>query len=132
MGFTRTKATNILSGNITGETYIGLSTTEPNANGGNFSQPSSTTGYERVRFGEVDTSKAAQIANKNIIFFNETLNGGYGTITHFGLFESKTASTPFFVGALNAPLTVGEGYVPIFRAHQLVIGLDKEVLDSYG
>lgn len=131
MAFTRAKASSILQSNINSSVYIGLSTTTPTETGGNFSEPSSTTGYEKAQFGTVDTSISAQVANKAIIFFNETL-GSWGTITHFGLFANKSDTTPFFVGELTSPLTIGAGYVPIFRAHQLVIGLDKGALESYG
>ena len=132
MGFTASAATDILSSHISANTYVGLSTTVPTDSGGNFTEPSSSSGYERSKFGEVDTSIPAQIANKKIIFFNESLGLGYGEVSYFGLFNSATGSTPFFVGHLETRLTIGAGYVPIFRAHQLIIGLDKAELESYG
>jgi hypothetical protein len=131
MAFTRAKASSILASNINSGVYIGLSTTTPTVTGGNFSEPSFAAGYERSQFGTVDSSKQAQVANGAIIFFNETLGEGWGTITHFGLFSNKSDTTPFFVGELTSPLTIGAGYVPIFRAHQLVIGLDRGALESY-
>lgn len=131
MPFTTSKANSILTTSITSTTYIGLSTTTPTAAGGNFTEPGSTTGYERAQFGTQDTSKTAQIANGAIIFFNESLGDGYGTVTHFGLFSSKTGGTPFFIGELTASMAIGAGYVPIFRKQQLVIGLDKDALETY-
>lgn len=132
MAFTRAKASSILQNEIKSTVYVGLSTTTPTETGGNFTEPSSATGYARPLFGTVDSSKQAQVANGAIIFFNETLGSGYGTVTHFGLFSSATGGTPFFTGELTSPLTIGAGYVPIFRARQLVIGLDKGALESYG
>lgn len=131
MPFTTSQATSILKNLITSNVYIGLSTTTPTAAGGNFTEPGSASGYERAQFGTQDTSKTAQIANGAIIFFNESLGDGYGTVTHFGLFSSKSGGTPFFIGALTASMAIGAGYVPIFRKQQLVIGLDKDVLDTY-
>lgn len=132
MGFTATKATEILQSAITKNVYVGLSTSTPTAAGGNFTEPVPASGYARSLFGEVNTSIAAQVANNAIIFFNETLGEGYGTVTHFGLFSAPSGGTPFFTGELTSALTIGAGYVPIFRAKQLVIGLDKEVLSTYG
>lgn len=131
MPFTTSQATNILKSVIPSTTYIGLSTTTPTAAGGNFSEPDpATTGYARAKFGDQDTSKSAQIANAAIIFFNETL-AAYGEVTHFGLFSSASADTPFFIGELNPSVTIDDKeYVPIFRKHQLIIGLDKDVLDT--
>ena len=102
----------------------------PTAAGGNFSEPSASTGYARASIGALNTSISAQVANDAIIFFNETL-GSYGTITHFGLFSAKSGGTPFFVGELTNPLTIDTGYVPIFRAENLIIGLDKAALSTY-
>ena len=129
MGFTTSAATSILQNQIK-NCYVGLSTTTPTAAGGNFSEPSSSTGYERASIGDLNTTISAQVANDAIIFFNETL-GSYGTITYFGLFTAKTGGTPFFVGELTDPLTIDTGYVPIFRAENLIIGLDKAALSTY-
>lgn len=132
MAFTLTRAHSILLNEIS-DVYIGLSTTEPDNEGGNVTEPPESSGYERSFFdvADRDSSIKAQVANKKILFFNESLEGGYGTVGWFVLYESKTSQTPFFTGALNTPMTIPAGYVPIFRAHQLVIGLDKEVLEEY-
>lgn len=132
MGFTTTEATSILT-EKTNNIYIGLSQTTPTENGGNFTEPSASSGYERSYLSSTDRdlSISAQISNKKIIFFNESIGAGYGTVTHFGLFKTASITTPFFTGPLAAPLTIAEGYIPIFRAHKFVIALDKEVLEEY-
>lgn len=130
MPFTTSKANSILQSAIPSTCYIGLSTTTPTAAGGNFTEPGSAAGYARPQFGTQDTSITAQIANGAIIFFNETL-ASWGTVTHFGLFTSASGGTPFFIGELTAAMSIGSGYVPIFRKQALVIGLDKDALDSY-
>lgn len=130
MGFTTSAALGVLRQQFTG-VLVGLSTTAPTAAGGNFTEPAAVTGYARAAIGELNTEKSAQIANDAIIFFNESL-ADWGTVTHFGLFHSADAATPFFIGALTEPVSIGTGYVPIFRAEELVVGLDKEALESYG
>lgn len=128
-GFTRARASKILQDNIKSTTYIGLSTTTPNEEGGGFAEPSGG-GYARAEFGEINTDIKAQIANKKIIFIFEA-TADCGSVTHVGLFDAEKTSTPFLVAKLTAPITVGEGYVPLIRARKLVIGLDKEALEPY-
>lgn len=120
--------------------YIGLSTTTPTATGGNFTEPAIPEGavddegqaitvneYQRVSLEDViGTAANAIIKNSGIIFFNEAENYGWGTITHFGIFTSKTGSTPIFWGELSSPVEVPQNYIPIFRAGKLQIGLDQD------
>lgn len=135
MGFITSKATNILQTHIKNTHYVGLSTTKPTESGGNFTEPPASAGYRKMPIGTLNTTKAAQIANDEIIFFNETL-ASWGTITHFGLFESASATVPYFWGELTTPVEItvtdDNTYVPIFRAEALVIGLDKAELEAYG
>lgn len=128
-GFTRAKATALLSYAISANTYVALSTTTPNENGGNFTEPAATTGYQRQRFGELNTSITAQIANKNIIFLFEAI-ADCGSITHAGLCDSQTGN-PFLLAELTAPLSVAAGYVPLIRANNFIVGLDKDTLEAY-
>ena len=111
--------------------YIGLSTTTPDAAGGNFTEPAPTTGYSRVLIGIynqsntllMDAASGGTISNSsNIIFFPEATSA-WGTITHFGIFSSKTGNTPIMWGALSTPISVPSGYIPIFRAGALNVTL---------
>jgi len=131
-GFRSNECDSILQSKFKEGTYVMLMVGEPNAAGNNFAvlEPSSVAGYKRAKLGEVDTTISRQIANKNTIFFEESIGVGYGTITHAG-FAVGESDAPFFTGALLAAKTVGAGYIPIFRAHKLVIGLDTEGLQEY-
>lgn len=131
MPFTTSKATALLAANFTENTYIGLSTTVPDDDGNNFNEPDSSSGYARAKMGALNKEIDAQIANDAIIFFNESVGNGYGTVYYFGAFTSATGGKPFFIGMLTNTLSIGSGYVPIFRKNQLVIGLDKDVLEGY-
>ena len=130
-GFTTSKATEILTSNITPNTYICLSSTTPTKTGSNFSEPAVSAGYIRKAIGPLNTSKEAQIANDEIIFIFEALED-CGSITHLGLADSNViGSRVFLVAKLTNPMTVGAGYVPLIRKNKLVIGLDKEKLEAY-
>lgn len=129
----RSKANVILKSlfpnSTTESTYIALSTTEPNENGGNVTEPASDTGYKRMKLTVMGEPKDGQIQNEDIIFFPESLGNGWGTITHFALYSTQSGGTPYYVGALNSAVQVPAGYIPIFRANAFIIGLDKEELD---
>ena len=130
-GFTTDRSTQILAQNIKSTTYVGLSSTVPNKDGSNFTEPASSTGYKRRAFGVVNTSVPAQLANDDIIFIFEALED-CGSFTHLGLFDSDNpAEKPFLIGRLTSPITVKSGDVPLIRAKKMVIGLDKEALESY-
>ena len=130
-GFTTSKATEILTSNITTKTYICLSSTTPTKTGSNFSEPAEKAGYVRKPIGPLNTSIEAQIANDEIVFIFEALED-CGSITHLGLSDSNViGSRVFLVARLTNPLTVGAGYVPLIRKNKLVIGLDKEALEPY-
>lgn len=130
-GFTYAAATSILTTWIKEDTYVGLSSTTPTKTGSNFTEPPKSAGYTRARFGTVNKSIAAQVSNSDIIFIFEALED-CGSMTHVGLFSRSTDTTPFLVARLTNALTIGAGYVPLIRANKLVIGLDKEALESYG
>lgn len=129
-GFTRSKATQILKDNLQGS-YVCLSTTEPDADGNNFNEPPTAAGYQRHNIGTLDTSVSGQVANKEIIFLFEAV-GDCGSATHVGLSESAERGKGVFLTAqLTAPLSITAGYVPLIRAHNFIVGLDKETLDPY-
>lgn len=133
-GFTRWAADEILSDWITEKTLVCLSTTTPDENGNNFTEPAYTTGYRRQQFGTVLTSKHGQIANAYIIFLFEAQED-VGSITHVGLSKPTESiagnERPFLIAQLSSPLTVGAGYVPLIRAKQFIVGLDKDELEAY-
>lgn len=130
MGFTTSKAAQILVGAIKDTDYVGLfiDGTEVSPN---------DTGYERAEIGELDsTTYYGQIANKSIIYFPETQDN-WGQITHFGLFTDKSGGVPYFMGELSTPVNIvdvdyeaGDTYIPIFRAFALIIALDVDGIET--
>ena len=128
-GFTREAATQILHTWINSNTYVCLSTTTPDENGDNFTEPSVVNGYVRQQFGPTLLDIPGQVANSQIIFLFEA-TGDCGSVTHVGLAKTKE-DKPFLVAQLSAPLTVAKGYVPLIRAKQFIVGLDKDTLEAY-
>lgn len=131
VGFTYKEASSILKNRIKSTTYVAMSSTTPDKTGGNFTEPAASTGYTRRAIGELNTSKSAQIANEDAIFLFEAL-ADCGSFTHLGLADNKErGSEVFLVAKLTSTVTVPASYVPLIRAHKLVIGLDKEALEAY-
>lgn len=140
MPFTPSEAHSILKTRITSQTYVGLllpDETDDNDNVISWKEPDrATTDYARVQLGDAyDASINSQISNKLILFFNETL-APYGTIVKFGLFNSATGGTYFFIGDVKSAagdigVTIGQNYVPIFRKHKWVVALDKKAIEPY-
>lgn len=129
-GFTRKKATSILKSAMA-DTYVALSTTTPDEEGKNFTEPPISTGYQRQSIGTLDESISGQLANKNMLFLFEAIED-CGSITHVGLSkEANRGGEIELMAELTAPMSIGAGYVPLIRPHGLVIGLDKSVLDPY-
>lgn len=119
MPFVASYATQFLTNTIKASTEIGLLDSSGNELSGG--------GYARHAIGTIDTSIEAQIANKDIIFMFEATDD-VGTATQFALYNGNTM---IFKGNLTSSLTINDGYVPLIRAHELVIGLDKDYLESY-
>ena len=128
MGFTRTKANSILNDMF--PCYIALSTTEPDENGGNVTEPASSTGYTRMQITVMGTASDGQISNSNGTIFFPEAESSWGTITHFALYTTQSGNTPFYTGALTSAVTVPAEYIPIFRKNSFIIGLDKDELTT--
>lgn len=128
-GFTTSKANSILRSAVSEEHYIGLSTTTPNDNGGNVSEPASDTGYARKQIGTLDYSIDKQIANKDYIFIFECLKSA-GTAVSLTLSANKTGAI-YFSAPLATSLPLNPMYVPLIRPWKLKIGMDKETLETY-
>ena len=113
---------------IAPECYIGLFSSTPSADGAN---EITGAGYERTligshqsvgsqAMGDVDSSGKA--TNVSTIFFPEA-EAGWGTVTHFALFNTKTGGSPHLWGELTSPVAINAGYVPIFKPGALSITL---------
>ena len=112
--------------------YLGLSSTTPNAEGGNITEPIGN-GYERVlvgsysqsgtqKFGDVSNDS---ITNNEIIYFPESTGSWGNTLTHFVLFTNKTGTGDSYVlafGELTTPVTVSAANaVVLFRKGELKV-----------
>lgn len=107
--------------------YIGLSTNDPEADGGIFTELTGDT-YERVliaQHGEsypdcIGSAADRSIENtKQINWTKATTN--WPTVKGFGLFTAKVGGEPYFYGRLEEDLNVVNGSVALFDPGALKI-----------
>lgn len=136
-------------GTSSSSAYIALSTTTPNADGSNFTEPSTSASYTRLNItskmagggGSIPTDSsdysvpAGVNRNNDILVFNEAL-ANWGTITHYGLFSSATGGTAIYTGAIkdddgnDTSVTVNATDVAVFKIGQIEITIENEDVDA--
>lgn len=102
------------------EFYIGLSSTAPNPEGTNVGEPSSGSGYARVKLTSLSEPSNGVVTNESAINFSES-TASWGTITHFVIYDSASGGNLLMYGALSTPravetatiMTIKEGYLKL-------------------
>ena len=98
--------------------YVGLSTTAPNAAGGNVSEPASSAGYKREALTNLSAPVNGVVSNASNISFEES-TASWGTVTHFVIYDASTGGNLLMYGALTAPRTVEAATVMVIRQNYL-------------
>lgn len=103
--------------------HVGLSTTTPTMAGGNVTEPSGN-GYARVATAPADWGNAtnadpSEVSNAVDILFPEVTGSGWGTITHFVIYDAASAGNFLGFGALTTPKTPTVGDEPFFDVGEL-------------
>ncbi len=104
--------------------YLGLSTTVPNEDGSNFTEPVGGA-YARVaitnnatNFPAATTSAGTTTKTNGAAFTFPNPTGTWGLILYYGFFTAASGGVPDYVGALDTGITVKSGNTPV----QLDIG----------
>lgn len=102
--------------------YIGLSTSAPNINGTNVTEPGTGAGYARVELNSLSEPSDGVVTNIQAINFNES-TASWGTVTHFVIYDSDVVGTGnlLMYGLLSTPrtvetatiMTIKEGYLSL-------------------
>jgi hypothetical protein len=110
-----------------GTYYVGLMTSAPNDDGTGVVEPIGGS-YGRVAVTNDLTQWPAagggQKSNANDIVFPTASAPGWGTVTHFGLFDAPAGGNLWAFGPLDAPRTVLNGDDFRFLSGALTITLD--------
>lgn len=112
--------------------YIGLSSNDPEADEGVFTELSGN-GYERVLVSVkgqsypdlIGSASLRQILNTKQINWTKATED-WPLVKGFGLFSSSTGGNPFFYGALAEPVSVTAGSVALFDPGSLNISFPNE------
>lgn len=102
--------------------YVGLSTTTPNADGTNVTEPAGGS-YARVSTDADDwNASSSQVkTNANAIIFPEA-TGSWGTVTYVVLYDAATNGNLLGFGVLGSSEAIGSGQIAKFAAGQLSVG----------
>lgn len=135
MPFSTTYANNILNwtfGKSTGlsghtKVYIGLSSNDPEADNGTFTELSGS-GYTRVlisQYGEtypdvIGSASARSITNPKQINWTKA-TADWLNAKGFGLFTAEAGGSPYFYGKLDTEVEVPTGAVALFDPNTLKI-----------
>lgn len=107
--------------------YAALSTTTPNEDGGNFTEPSGN-GYTRVAITNNKTTgwnnaASGALDNKSLVQFPVAL-GSWGTVTHVGLYTASVGGTIRAHGALATSKAIDTDDQLEFAAGAIDVTLD--------
>lgn len=89
--------------------YVGLSSTEPNIDGSNVTEPNGG-GYVRVKLTGLSEPFDGVVQNANDINMAES-NANWGVMTHYVIFDAETEGNLLMYGQLNPSRTIEEGTV---------------------
>lgn len=112
--------------------YVALFTAAPNDTQSSGTEVSGN-GYARSAVTNDNTNFAALAtddivgsvkSNANAIVFPQATGSGWGTVTHFGIFDASSGGNMLFNGALGTSRTILAGDAPRFLAGQLTITAD--------
>lgn len=105
--------------------YVGLYTAAPNdaSTGSSGGTELSGNGYSRQSCA-FSAASGGSISNSGTVTFGPNTTSGWGTVTHFGIFDASTNGNLLYWGALTASKTVAVGDSVSFGAGALVVTED--------
>ena len=107
--------------------FFALSTTTPNDDGTNFTEPVGN-GYVRLTKDNDKvtwtTAAAGALDNAIALAFATASGGSWGTVTHFGIYDAVSAGNLLAYGALSVSKTINDGDTAEFAIGSLDITLD--------
>ena len=112
-----------------GDVYLALSTTDPDDSEGNITEPVGN-GYAReaITFGTPAASRT--IANTVAIAFDQA-SGNWGTLTHWGIFDSLTNGEMLAHGSLDNEKTIVSGNTATVAIGEVTITVNSGAVGTY-
>ena len=106
--------------------YLGLSTTAPDLDGQNVTEPATDAGYARVELTTLSAPTDGLVTNQQAVNFEESTNN-WGTVTHFVIFDAAEANTGnlLMYGALTTPSTVETATIMTIKENYLKLSVQN-------
>ena len=90
--------------------YLALFTTDPTDAGSGTEVSTSGTAYARQSIA-FSSASSGTTSNSADVEFSQATGSGFGTVTHFGIFDASTAGNLLFHGAFTSSKTIDAGDV---------------------
>jgi len=90
--------------------YLALFTTDPTDAGSGTEVSTSGTAYSRQSIA-FSSASSGSTSNSADVEFSQATGSGFGTVTHFGIYDASTAGNLLFHGALTSSKTIDAGDV---------------------
>jgi hypothetical protein len=90
--------------------YLALFTSDPTDAGSGTEVSTSGTAYSRQSIA-FSSASSGSTSNSADVEFSQATGSGFGTVTHFGIYDASTAGNLLFHGSLTASKTIDAGDV---------------------
>lgn len=119
-----------------GQVFVGLSTTEPLADGTGFTEPDAGTGYARQPL-TIGTNAFSTPANRGVkvlppLFYPDVTGTPWAQAVAVGLFKASTGGAPFIFGGLDTGRIIPVGDAAYFPGSSIELYNAKEGLQGKG
>lgn len=110
---------------IPSEMWIGLSTTAPNINGTNVTEPAASAGYGRVKLDMLEEPSSGVVTNGSNVEFNES-TASWGIVTHFVIFDAQNGGNLLQYGPLSTPRSVEAATLMAIKSGYLNLSVQNQ------
>lgn len=112
--------------------YVALHTADP-TDAGNGAEVANANGYARVVCNVWNAAASRATANTNLIEFAQATGAGWGTVTHWALWDSATwgAGNCLAHGSFANSKTIVAGNIPKIAAGELDISVNSGAISNY-
>ena len=102
--------------------YIGLSTSAPSLDGTGVTEPSSSSGYARVKLSGLSEPTNGTITNTDSITFDESVTD-WGVMTHFVIYDAASSGNLLMYDVLTSARAVEAATVVTIKPNSLQLTL---------
>ena len=110
---------------IPSEMWIGLSTTAPNINGTNVTEPAASAGYGRGKLDMLEEPSSGVVTNGSNVEFNES-TASWGIVTHFVIFDAQNGGNLLQYGPLSTPRSVEAATLMAIKSGYLNLSVQNQ------